>query len=297
MNKFINFEHLKKQTIMKKILGSVIALFTVITLSAQINAPQPSPSSKTIQKIGLTDVTLEYSRPSAKGRTVFGNLVPYNKMWRTGANANTKITFSTSFTVGETTLKAGTYAIYSVPNKDSWEIIFYTDANNGGLPTKWDDAKVAAKIKVNSYQLDMKVETFTITFDDLTNNSASLGIIWENTYLSVPFGVPTDTAVMASIKRTMNGPSAGDFYAAAVYYKEANKDIKQAVEWINKSVSLTGSKTPFWVLRQQSLILAKSGDKKGAINAAKLSLEGAKKANNNDYIKMNTESIKEWSGR
>ena len=94
MNKFINFEHLKKQTIMKKILGSIIALFTVITLSAQINAPQPSPSSKTIQKIGLTDVTLEYSRPSAKGRTVFGNLVPYNKMWRTGANANTKITFS-----------------------------------------------------------------------------------------------------------------------------------------------------------------------------------------------------------
>ena len=282
---------------MKKILGSVIALFTVITLSAQINAPQPSPFSKTIQQIGLTDVTLEYSRPSAKGRTVFGNLVPYNEMWRTGANANTKITFSTSFTVGETTLKAGSYAIYSVPNKDSWEIIFYTDANNGGLPAKWDDAKVAAKIKVNSYQLDMKVETFTITFDDLTNNSASLGIIWENTYLSVPFGVPTDNAVMASINRTMNGPSAGDFYAAAVYYKEANKDIKQAVEWINKSVSLTGSKTPFWVLRQQSLILAKSGDKKGAINAAKLSLEGAKKANNNDYIKMNTESIKEWSGK
>ena len=282
---------------MKKIIGSFIALFTVITLSAQIQAPQPSPFSKTMQKVGLTDVTLEYSRPGAKGRTIFGGLVPYGEMWRTGANANTKITFSTSFTVGETTLKAGTYAIYSVPNKDSWEVIFYTDSNNGGLPAKWDNAKVAAKITVDSYQLDMKVETFTITFDDLTNNSASLGIIWENTYLSVPFSVPTDKAVMASVKRTMNGPSSGDYYAAAVYYKEANKDIKQAVKWINKSVALTGDKTPFWVLRQQSLILAKSGDKKGAIKAAKLSLAGAEKAKNNDYIKMNTDSIKEWSSK
>ena len=280
---------------MKKIFGSILALFTVITLSAQIKAPQPSPFSKTIQKVGLTDVTLEYSRPGAKGRTVFGDLVPYGKMWRTGANANTKISFSTSVTVGETMLKAGTYALYSVPNKDSWEIIFYTDSNNGGLPAKWDNAKIAAKITVKSYQLEMKVETFTITFDDLTNNSASIGIIWENTYLSVPFSVPTDKAVTASIKRTMNGPSSGDYYAAAVYYKEANKDITQAVAWINKSVEMTGDKTPFWVYRQQSLILAKSGDKKAAIKAAKLSLEGAKKAKNADYIKMNTDSINEWS--
>lgn len=280
---------------MKKVLITCLVFFTTISLGAQIKSPQPSPFSKTTQKVGLTDVTLEYSRPGAKGRTVFGDLVPYGEVWRTGANANTKISFSTSFKVGETTLKKGTYAIYTVPKKGSWEVIFYTDSNNWGNPAKWDNSKVAAKITVDSYQLDMKVETFTITFDDLTNNSASLGIIWENTYLSVPFSVPTHAAVMASIKKTMNGPSANDYYAAAVYFKESNNNIKKAVSWINKSVAMSGNKTPFWVYRQQSLILAKSGNKKAAIKAAKKSLEGAKKAKNNDYIKMNTDSIKEWS--
>lgn len=281
---------------MKKSITFLFALVVAFSLNAQVKTPQPSPFSKTTQKVGLTDVTLEYSRPGARGRTIFGDLVPYGKVWRTGANANTKITFSTSVTINGTTLKAGTYALYTIPNKKEWDVIFYADASNWGNPAKWDEAKVAAKAKVLTHQLPMKVESFTITFDDLTNNSATIGMIWENTYLNIKFEVPTHKSVMASINKTMSGkPTANDFYSAAVYFKESNGDMKQAVKWINKTVELNGDKTPFWVYRQQSLILAKSGDKKGAIKAAKKSLAGAKVAKNNDYIKMNTDSLKEWN--
>lgn len=281
---------------MKKTIVFLFTLFVAFSLNAQIKTPQPSPYSKTTQKVGLTDVTLEYSRPGARGRTIFGDLVPFGKVWRTGANANTKITFSTSVAINGTTLKAGTYALYTIPNKNEWEIIFYSDASNWGNPAKWDDSKVAAKAKVQAFQLPMKVETFTITFDDLTNDSATLGIIWENTYLNIKFEVPTHKAVMASINKTMSGkPTANDYYSAAVYFKESNGDVNKAVKWINKAVKLNGEKTPFWMYRQQSLILAKSGNKKAAIAAAKKSLAGAKVAKNNDYIKMNTDSLKEWS--
>ncbi len=279
---------------MKKLFLIVCLVAFTYTSNAQVNTPQPSPFSKIEQKVGLTDVTLEFSRPGMKGRTIFGDLVPFGKLWRTGANANTKISFSTDVTVNGKKLKAGSYAMYTIPNKDSWEVIFYSDAGNWGTPRNWDDAKVAVKTKANVIPMPVNIETYTMSFDDLTNNSAVIGILWEKTYVGIQFETPTDKAVMASIDKTMNGPSANDYYAAAVYFKQEGKDMKQAMQWIDKAIEMTKERPRFWYYRQQSLIYAKAGDKKGAIAAAKTSLKLATKENNADYMKMNKASLKEW---
>ena len=279
---------------MKKVLLILMAFTMAYSVNAQITTPQPSPFSKIEQKVGLTDVTLEFSRPAMRGRTIFGNLVPYGKMWRTGANANTKITFSTDVTVGGSTLKAGTYAVFTTPNETSWDVIFYSDASNWGTPREWDDAKVAAKVSAEVIKMPINIESFTMSFDDLTNNSAALGILWEDVYVGVTFEVPTDKAVSASIEKTMAGPGAGDYFSAAVYFLQEGKDINKAKTWIDKAIDMTKDQPRFWYLRQQSLIHAKAGDKAGAIKAAKASLAGAEKAGNADYVKMNKESLAEW---
>ncbi len=278
---------------MKKLIMLFAALSLGFGLQAQIKTPQASPFQKIEQTVGLTDVTLEYSRPSMRGRTIFGNLVPFDKIWRTGANANTKITFSDDVEIGKTAVKAGTYAIFTKPGASNWDVYFYSDANNWGEPGKWDDSKVVAKVNVATQPMNMPVETFTFTFDDLKNDSAILGIHWDKTYVGVPIKFNTDKVVSASIERAMGGPTAGDFYNAAIYYFEADKDINQAKAWMDKAMEMT--KNPaFYQLRQKSLIYAKAGDKKGAIAAAKESLELAKKAGNDDYVALNTKSLKEW---
>lgn len=283
---------------MKKLLLFLFAITATFSVNAQIVTPQPSPFSKIEQKVGLADVTLEYSRPSMRDRVVFGDLVPYGSIWRTGANSRTKITFSTDVTVGGQTLKAGSYAIFTKPGATSWDVYFYTEAAGGGVPQTWDDSKVAAKVSAEVYPMPMKVETFTMTFDDLTNDGATLGIIWEKTYVGIPFSVPTDDMVLTSINNTMNvTPSGNDYYAAAVYYLQSNKDINQAKTWIDKAITMAGDKVAFWQLRQQSLIYAKAGDKKGAIAAAKKSLAASEKAGNTDYVKMNNDSLKEWGSK
>lgn len=278
---------------MKKLLCIIAVLAVSFTVNAQIQTPAPSPFSKVEQKVGLTDVTLEYSRPNMRGRTIFGDLVPYGKLWRLGANANTKITFSDDVTIGGNTLKAGSYAIFATPNEKSWDVVFYSDASNWGTPREWDDSKVAAKVTAEVYPLPMKIETLTMTFDDVSSGSAVLGMLWENAYVGVEFKVPTDAKVSAAIEKTMKGPSANDYYASAVYYLQEGKDISKAKTWMDKAMSMT-EKPAFWQLRQQSLIYAKAGDKKAAIETAKKSLAGAKEAGNDDYVKMNMDSLKEW---
>ncbi|MBS9462131.1 DUF2911 domain-containing protein [Flagellimonas sp. 389] len=278
---------------MKKLLIFLCVVSVSFAMEAQITTPAPSPASKLMQKVGLTDVTVDYSRPSMRGRTIFGNLVPYDKLWRTGANAYTTISFSTDVTIAGQEVKAGTYSIFTKPTASNWEVFFYTDTQGGGTPRDWDDSKVVAKATVETFQMPVNVETFTITIDDLTNNGANLGIMWEKTYLAVPFGVPADVTVMKDIEATMAGPSAGDYYTAAVYYLNEDKDISKAKEWMDKAMSMT--KEPrFWQLRQQSLIYAKAGDKKAAIETAKKSLTAAEAAGNDDYVKMNKDSLKEW---
>ncbi|SFS29704.1 DUF2911 domain-containing protein [Lutibacter maritimus] len=277
---------------LKKLSILFVFVSCALTANAQIKTPQPSPTSKIEQVVGLTDVTVEYSRPGMRGRTIFGDLVPYGQVWRTGANANTKITFSDNVTVDGKELKKGTYAIYTIPGEKSWEVIFYSDSNNWGTPQKWDESKVAAKTTVEVLQMPMKVETFTITFDDLATGSAVLGMLWENVYAGVKFDVPTDAITTKSIETVMAGPSSNDYFQAATYYHTEGKDLKQALSWMQKATA--GENPPFWYLRRMSLIQADLGDKKGAIATAQKSLAAAEKANNADYIKMNKESIAQW---
>jgi hypothetical protein len=277
----------------KKISILIILVGLFSTTYAQIKTPQASPLTKIEQTVGLTNVTLEYSRPSMHERKVFGDLVPYGQLWRTGANSNTKITLSEDVTIDGQELKKGTYAIYSIPYEKTWNIIFYTDATNWGNPRNWDDAKVALKTTVAVQPLSKKTETFTISFDDLKNGSAVLGIQWEKAYVGVKFDVPTDKTALKSIESVMAGPSKNDYFQAATYYHTEGKDLKQALTWIKKATE--GNDPAFWYLRRMSLIQADMGDKSGAISTAKLSLAGAEKANNADYIKMNQESIAEWS--
>ena len=264
------------------------------TTKLKITTPQPSPKATVEQRVGLTDISVEYSRPGVKGRAVFGDLVPYGKTWRTGANFNTKVTFSSDVSIDGQTLNAGSYGLYTVPNKNSWEVMFYSESDNSGVPRDWDDTKVVAKTSVEVYSMPMNVETFTITFDDVSGTSAVIGILWEKTYVGIKFEVPTDKLVSDTIAAVMAAsPEVGDYYNAAIYYRQQDLDIKKANEWMEKAMSLT-EKPAFWQLRQQSLIYAKMGDTEKAIAVAEKSLELSKVAGNEAYIKMNTQSLAEW---
>jgi len=276
------------------LLAIAIANFAV---EAQVKTPQPSPKSVLNQVVGLTDVTIEYSRPSAKGRIVFGDLVPFGKLWRTGANANSTVSFSEDVVINGTTVKKGKYAIFTLPKADMWEVILYTTTDNWGLPENYDVNKVAVSLNVDPVMLNNNVETFTIGVNNITNDSATLDICWEKTMVSVKFEVPTQKVAMASITKVLAGPTAGDYFSSAQYYYQSNGDLNKALEYVNKAVTMVkpGEEAPYWHLRLKSLIQAKLGDKKGAIETAKLSLSGAEKDGNGDYVKMNNDSIKEWS--
>jgi len=271
----------------------VFLLVGAFTLNAQVKTPKPSPHSKTTQTVGLTDITVEYSRPSMNGRAIFDGLVPFGKTWRTGANENTKITFGDDVNIDGKSLKKGTYAIYTVPNKDSWDIIFYSDATNWGTPKEWDESKVALKTSTQPIEIGGKVESFMILFDELKMDSAVLGFLWDSTYVGVKIDVPTNELAVKSIDKVLAGPTANDFFSAASYYRKSGKDLGQALKWITKANEL--NKEAFWMMREKSLIYAAAGDKKSAIEAAKKSMLMADKAGNTNYIKMNKESIAEWS--
>jgi hypothetical protein len=282
---------------MKKIIFVLTSIIVTYVLNAQVKTPQSSPNSTVSQVVGLTDVTIDYSRPSAKGRTIFGVLVPFGKLWRTGANLNSTVSFSEDVVINGTTLKKGKYALFTTPKADMWEVVLYTDTDNWGTPEEWNANKVAVMTNVDPIALGNNVETLTISINNITNDSATLDLSWEKTMVSVKFIVPTQKAAMASIEKTLAGPTAGDYFSSAQYLLQSNGDMNKALEYINKSTSMTkpGAEIPFWYLRQKSLIQAKLDDKSGAIETAKLSLAGAEKAKNNDYVKMNNDSIKEWS--
>ncbi|MBQ0733078.1 DUF2911 domain-containing protein [Aquimarina celericrescens] len=280
---------------MKKIVLFLSVALLSFGIEAQVKAPQPSPTSKIEQVIGLTDVSVEYSRPSMRGRTIFGNLVPYDKLWRTGANKNTQISFSDDVKVAGTELKKGSYAIFTKPGKENWEVIFYSDTNNWGTPRKWDDTKVAAKVTVKATTIPINVETFTIMFSDFTMDSAVLSLLWSNVEAPVKIEVPSKKMALESIEKTMAGPSDQDHYQAAVFYKDI-EDYAKAKQHIDKAIAMR-KEPAFWYHRQQSLIYAKTGDKDGAIKAAKTSLELAEKANNADYVKLNKDSLAEWGAK
>jgi hypothetical protein len=282
---------------MRKIIVMLALVVANFVVEAQVKTPQSSPSAKIEQVVGLTTVQVEYSRPSAKGRTVYGDLVPFGKMWRTGANANTTISFTEDVKVGGKDLKKGKYALYTTPKADSWDVIFYTDTNNWGLPETWNESNVALKITVKPETLTKSVESLSIFLNNLTNDSGVIELAWERTMIAIPFTVPTQETALKSIEKTLAGPSAGDYFSAAQYYYQTNSDMTKALSWVNSAISNSPKDrdVPFWYLRLKSLIQAKNGDKKGAISTAKESLALSVKAGNGDYEKMNKDSIAEWS--
>ncbi|MFT5779006.1 MAG: hypothetical protein ACI837_001963 [Crocinitomicaceae bacterium] len=265
-----------------------------LTVNAQIKTPAPSPAATVKQTVGLTDLEIVYSRPSKKDRVIFGDLVPFDAVWRTGANKNTTITTDDMMIFGKDTLQAGTYAIFTNPGKEAWKIMFYTDSENWGTPGPWDEEKVALSVSAKSQSKADVTESFTISIDNVTSNGAILSISWDKTSVSIPFGVATKTRVMSKIDAVMAGPSAGDYYAAANYYYSEKKELKTALMWIDKAITLRDD-NPYWIIRKKSLIQAELGDYAGAIETAKVSLKAAQEKENNDYIKMNNDSIAEWS--
>lgn len=280
---------------MKKFIFLTALLAAFVSANAQIKTPAPSPTSKISQELGLIKVDLEYSRPSAKGRKVFGDLVPFGSLWRTGANASTKITFSEDAKVVGMPLPKGTYALYTIPGEKEWTIIFYKNTSFWGTPEPKDfkEEDVQARVTVPTLPIRDLVETFTLNFNNLRNSGGDLEIIWEYTKVIVPLSTDTDNKVLKAIETTMAGPNAGDFNAAARYYYEEKKDMNQALAWVNKALELGGDK--FWILRLKANILAELGRYKDAIMTAEKSTDLAKKEGNEDYPRMNEKSIGEWS--
>jgi hypothetical protein len=279
---------------MKKTLFALAVILSSFGSQAQVLTPQPSPKCTLNQMVGLTDVEIEYSRPGTKGRNVFGDLVPFGKVWRTGANSNTIISFSEDVVIDGKTLKKGKYALYTLPKVESWEVIFYSKTDNWGNPEVWNEEDVALRASVVPEMLNRNVESFTIDINNLDNNFANLNLSWEKTLVSLKFEVPTQKMAMASIDKVLAGPSAGDYFSAAQFYLQSNGDLTKALTYVNKALELN-KQNPFWYTKLKSLIQAKLGDKKGAIETAKISLAAAKVAKNNDYVKMNEDNILEWS--
>jgi tetratricopeptide (TPR) repeat protein len=247
--------------------------------------------------VGLTDIEINYNRPSKRDRVIFGSLVPFGKLWRTGANSSTKISFSTDVEIEGSNITKGTYSVFSIPNEESWDFILYSDAELWGVPQDWDDNKIIHKSNHESHFLnsDNELETFTISINNISNNDAIIVIGWGDRYIEVSVDVPSREMVDSNINNIMsNSPKATDYYAAAVYYRQENIKLNIALEWINKAMEMTESPR-FFQLRQQSLIMAANGNYNDAIKVAEKSLELSIKADNQDYVKMNNDSIEEWS--
>ncbi|MDZ7935623.1 MAG: DUF2911 domain-containing protein [Emticicia sp.] len=272
---------------MKKII-LFFSLFVSMGAMAQgIKTPAPSPTQTIKQDFALSSIEVNYSRPLAKGRKIFGDLVPFGAMWRTGANGATKVTFGEDVKVGGVAVKAGTYALYSIPDANEWEIIINKGANNGGLNGYKVEDDVA-RFKVKSMTLPMNIESFTIIIGDVLAASANIQVMWENTVVSIPVEADIDGKIMKSIDVAMNVDSR-PYLAAANYYFDNGKDMAKALEWANKAVD--AQPKAYWVVYVKAKIQAKMGDNAGAKATALKSIELAKAGKNPDYVALNEKLI------
>ncbi len=275
---------------MRKLLTLALAgcLFSGAAFAQQLKVPAPSPMQTIDQAFALSNIKVEYSRPSAKGRTIYGDVVPFGKVWRTGANGSTKITFGEDVTIEGKPLAAGTYSIYTIPAKDRWEIMFSKNLNLGGDVANYNTSEEALRVTVIPARLTDRVETFTINIGDLTSNSARLDLMWENTRASVAVKADIDQKIMANISKTMEMDSRPYFQAAGYYY-DNDKDLGQALTWVNKAIDQNPK--AFWMQHLKAKIQLKQGDKAGAIASAQKSIELARAAQNADYVTMNEKII------
>lgn len=252
-----------------------------------IKMPSPSPTQTISQEFALADISVTYSRPSAKGRVIFGDLVPYDKLWRTGANSSTKIKFGDDVKINGTLVPAGQYSLFTIPGKAEWEIILSKNLESWGAMGYKPDAD-QLRFKVKSASFPTPVETFTILLANQKPTSIDVQLLWEKTMVSFTVTSEIDSRVMASIDEAMNGDKKPYFQAASYYY-ENNKDLNKAMEWINEAVK--EDEKAYWVEHLKAKIQYKMKDYKGAIASAESSKAKANTQGNPDYVALNDKLI------
>ncbi len=256
-------------------------------MQGQLEFPAASPAATLQQRIGLTDVTVAYGRPSMRGRKVFGGLEPYGTVWRTGANMATKVSFSTDVTFGGEAVPAGDYALFSIPGEKEWTLILSTNANQGGA-YGYDESTDQARVTVMPERLAAPVETFAIGFESLKPAGATMTLEWESTRVAVPIETNVVEVLVPQIEAAMAGEGEKPYFSAAMFYYENDLDMEKAAAWIEEGVKARPD--AFWMVYRKGLILAKKGDKRGAIAAAEQSMEMASKASGlikAEYTRLN----------
>ena len=272
----------------KILLLSAISCGLFLSAPAQtLRTPSPSTSQFIRQDFGLSTIELSYSRPGVKGRKIFGDLVPFNKVWRTGANQATTLTFGDTVSIGDTTIPPGKYGLLTIPGADEWTIII-THQTDVTSPAAYKPDQDVIRLKAAVNHLPFSVESFMIIFSDLTSNSCNLALIWDNTEVAFPISTNTDAKVMAQIAGTMDKDNH-PYYQAAFYYLENGKDLNKALEWFDKAIAQ--DPTAYFAVYQKARCLAKLGRKQDAITTAKQSMDLAKQAGNNDYVVLNQKLI------
>jgi hypothetical protein len=252
-----------------------------------IRTPSPSTPQYVKQDFGLSSIELSYSRPGVKGRKIFGDLVPFDKVWRTGANQATTLTFGDAVTIGGTQIPAGKYGLLSIPGANEWTLII-THQLDVTSPTAYKPDQDIVRVKVSPHQLPFSVETFTILFADVNPSSCNLQILWDNVAVMLPVTTDVDTKIMAQINDVMN-KDTHPYFTAGFYYLENGKDLSKALEWFDKA--LAQDPTAFFVAYQKARCQAKMGKKQDAIATAKKGIELAKQAKNPDYVALNEKLI------
>lgn len=273
---------------MKKILFTIAIALCNFTFAQTLTTPQPSTTQTIKQNFALSAIELSYSRPNIKGRSVIGNLVPFGKVWRTGANGATTLTFGDDVTIGDKKIPAGKYGLLSIPDKENWTLII-TKQTDVTSPAAYKETEDVVRVNVKAMITANKVETFTIQFANVKSNTCELQLMWENTAVALPISTDVDAKVMSQINNIMTKDNL-PYFNAAMYYMENGKDLNQALSWFNKGIDQNPD--AFYMYHQKANCLAKLGKKQEAIATATKSIELATAAKNSDYVKLNEDLIK-----
>lgn len=269
---------------MKKLLFPLIALSCFsFAGTAQVKMPAPSPTQTVKQEFAIGSIELTYSRPAAKGRKIFGDLVPFNKIWRTGANAATKLVLSEPLEIGGKNVDTGTYVLYTIPGIDSWDIILNKGLKNWGTDGYKENEDVV-KFRVEPMKLKEKVESFTMQFVDVKPESCELQIMWEKTVVGIPIKADFKDKVRGQLEAAMQTDKK-PYWQAAQFYNEYDKNLPKALENVNKELERNAK--AFWIWIYKAKIQKEMGDTAGALESSKKSMELAKEAKNDDYVKIN----------
>lgn len=266
------------------LIGCMLAF--AFTTEAQLKTPAPSSTQTIKQDFGLGSIELAYSRPGIKGRKIFSDLVPFGKVWRTGANQATTLTFADEVTIGGTKIPAGKYGLLTIPDKSSWTIIV-TKQLDVTSPAAYKQENDVVRVQAKPASIKNKVETFTMQFANVKPTSIELHMMWDKTDVVLPITTEIDSKVMAQIDELMKkeDPKSHPYFGAAMYYMDNGKDLNKALEWFNKASE--ANPKAFWVMHQKANCLAKLGKKQEAIESANKSIELAKEAKNDDYVALN----------